>query len=1353
MFGLFRCNKLYVPLITILGSAGLFLSYSFFYVSWQQNYANERAFRLLSVVGDQLNKRFENLQSVMAAALVYSSDGKPGKPGRRNPSQYLKEVAGYGDQISVVDSMGPCPEPWKREGDMKLRLLNDPGAFSLRAEFQASYAGKPKPCFIKAEVNPAVELRERFHNLTADYFDDILIATSTGEVLFESNISGLRISNLDTLVTLQSANTSTSSKQEGSKTNAFRDASQFSNVKEVKLAGSVYKLYVQPAPLRITVSGNDKQYVKTLVCGLWRIDRQQSELVSIPYATLIWGALVALAIFGTVWPLLKVAYMSLTERLKRIHVFYLLSSGMFVTGILTVLVLNGAYTVRADDESREQLDSLATQIDENVRAELVRALVLMNGLESDQHVHDLMRKATRENWTSARFLESPFFERLTPASYPYFDNVFWTDDQGRQLFKLTVRGEATPQTPVPDSTYFRYVRDEQHLKTLGEIKLPASLKVPLPLPDTRFRFEPHYSPNTGEYVVVLAKPSNPAGRGDLPKHFEHLTAQVLVTKFISLVDPSLPEGYGFAVVDHDGLVQFHSSEGRNQIENFFKESRDNAVLKALVMNGTSDFANVDYNGKQQLMRVMPLPYIADPALTLVVFRNTNYFNNINVACMLVFGLLAGLFSLPFLIGLAVYVIQAGPYPLERLWPSPAHTGIYIRMIAANVCLAAAFLMRFPAMEVSEILAAAAAVAVAAALFAITGSTRIRQVFSVGTAAVLIGIVVAKWSWALMPALTYVALSGPWASRWPTRFVSSVRGVKILYLAAAFSLLTVLVVLPCFGLFKISYNSVNRLDLETALRDRLDLLTHRAEELREAFARLQTAPGERTKPPSEALVRILERRIGETLDRYDNAIFWPSDAGRTKTSDLHVTALEKGIAWATGWLPNSSPGAKLRETAMAETAKKAEPWQHGQTGDDEVIEMKGNFQGIGEEDALRGVYPMWQLPSQAAILMGGLAILLLVWLSYMIRKMFLTGLAQVPPLASWEIGREQVERNLLIIGHPKSGRSTRAGKLDAKDWIDLAQVITCGNWTLGELPHPTVVVDTFEFDIDNPDNCLAKLKLLEDLVYVRKKHVILLSTVDPMFYVAESSPEIVTPRGQAPEPAAQILDRWAAVLSSFVKFEMEDLSTDCIDICVAGLKGKGKPCPDELVRLVHQECDHTAQLSKLGCTILECYCSKAGVSRADVIEELLDRADAYYRVLWSTCTRQERLVLFQLARDGWANPKNERAIQQLERRRLVTRSPGLRIMNESFRRFVDNAQLPSEVAKWEEEVQNSTWSALKLGFTTAALAAGAWLLYTQQDLFQVGLGYIAAMGTASGAVVGLIRNVTRTKTGGAAEKLG
>jgi hypothetical protein len=163
-------------------------------------------------------------------------------------------------------------------------------------------------------------------------------------------------------------------------------------------------------------------------------------------------------------------------------------------------------------------------------------------------------------------------------------------------------------------------------------------------------------------------------------------------------------------------------------------------------------------------------------------------------------------------------------------------------------------------------------------------------------------------------------------------------------------------------------------------------------------------------------------------------------------------------------------------------------------------------------------------------------------------------------------------------------------------------------------------------------------------------------------------------------------------------------------------------------------------------MLEAHDGGPAVSRAALVEELLDRADAYYRVLWSTCTREERLVLFQLARDGWANPKNERAIQQLERRHLVRRSPGLRILNESFCRFVKAAQLPEEVAKWEHDERHSAWSAVKLGLTTAALMAGAWLLYTQQDIFQMGIGYVAAMATASGTVLTLIRSFTRTKSG-------
>src|SRR5258705_13820758 len=119
----------------------------------------------------------------------------------------------------------------------------------------------------------------------------------------------------------------------------------------------------------------------------------------------------------------------------------------------------------------------------------------------------------------------------------------------------------------------------------------------------------------------------------------------------------------------------------------------------------------------------------------------------------------------------------------------------------------------------------------------------------------------------------------------------------------------------------------------------------------------------------------------------------------------------------------------------------------------------------------------------------LALLLAGWLHFVIRKVFLTDLEDVPQLKEWTPG-EGGRQSMLIIGHPKSGKSARAAALLDVDWLDLAQVVTMGNWVLPPFTRPVVVVDHFEFDIDNPNTCMSKLKLLERLLYVEKKRVIL-----------------------------------------------------------------------------------------------------------------------------------------------------------------------------------------------------------------------------------------------------------------------
>src|SRR5258708_4665098 len=217
------------------------------------------------------------------------------------------------------------------------------------------------------------------------------------------------------------------------------------------------------------------------------------------------------------------------------------------------------------------------------------------------------------------------------------------------------------------------------------------------------------------------------------------------------------------------------------------------------------------------------------------------------------------------------------------------------------------------------------------------------------------------------------------------------------------------------------------------------------------------------------------------------------------------------------------------------------------------------------------------------------------------------------------------------------------------------------------------------------------------MFAGEKRVLMLSAVYLMSFLAAGSPEIVTPTEAHNESPAQHLDRWASVLSLFKKRKMEDAKENSFK-CI--LAGQENPCRTEFVEWVKAECDYTAQLRRIGRDMLRAHCDdQEPMSKAQFLEELLDRTDSYYRVLWSTCTKDERLVLFQLGEDGWANPKNGRALQQLQRRRIVRRGSGFRIVNESLRRFIRTPQAPEELAKWEEDEEQSTLRGAKQGLGT------------------------------------------------------
>ena len=135
-------------------------------------------------------------------------------------------------------------------------------------------------------------------------------------------------------------------------------------------------------------------------------------------------------------------------------------------------------------------------------------------------------------------------------------------------------------------------------------------------------------------------------------------------------------------------------------------------------------------------------------------------------------------------------------------------------------------------------------------------------------------------------------------------------------------------------------------------------------------------------------------------------------------------------------------------------------------------------------------------------------------------------------------------------------------------------------------------------------------------------------------------------------------------------------------------------------------------------------------------------------MWHEFSADQKFVLAQLAEDGLLNPANGRAIRQLVRRGLITKDPQFRVMNESFRRFLRSA-VPSRMKQqWAHEARGSGWGKANAAFFMTLLIVAAFLLATQNQLWQSSAAYVT---TAFGALGTLTKLFSTLRGGPPAEK--
>ncbi|MBM3744376.1 MAG: hypothetical protein FJW34_01090, partial [Acidobacteria bacterium] len=1248
------------------------------WVSAQRDYFTGRNLRLLAVMSDQVESRIDLLAAVLRGAATQASRGE---------THYFKQF--LRESVPEVSPADPSPEKAATTSceDTRLRPLvavsRKENQSILRFEIACSGHSFAAEASLEALIAPFV--RE-------GVFGDVLLAEADSRVLFQYAPSGARIERLDALLEGRTA--------EPKQAPQWATLRRFGSTADVEIAGAAYKLFLQPVALALKAKPEDPHTVEWALCGVTRGSDFLAGSMAISYQIIAWFTFLVIAMFLG-WPFLKAAFMNHRERLRISDALFMVLATPIGVCLLTLLALNTYHDHVLQVETHDQLEELAGAVNRNLVQELRDIRAQMEAF--NQRLSSGLAR-------QGNILADPKLFNHPADPYPYLESVWWTNQQGLQVRKWAVRSQPTQSIPVAARGYFTNLKAGRHWR----------------LDDREFQLEPIYSWTTGENTAVYMM--------RMPDGSDYWSAAI-TTRLLSVMQPLLPPGYGYAIIGSDGKVLFHSDVRRNLKENFFDDlDEDDELLPAVFARAAVRFSS-HYLGRGHRLYAAPVVGIENLAWTLVVFRDSTLLRSLDLEVLALALSLLFVYGVVFVLAAAVVHYLPPKVGADWLWPRREMAGGYRHLSCAYALMLLAslpWLFGAGPLEILAWVACAPAAAVAMAFTRLGGGETAggwkRRAGEVAPA--LLPALLAAWLLVFSPRPWWVSLllcatlaaagtSCCWAA--VRRFFDGacVPRYHAVYVWARVLLLSLVATAPCIGFFTLACDH----ELELLIKHGHLLMARSAEER----ARRIVGEYREVTIPEREKTRLLEGMLAlvKARDAYPEALSHttlkaspekvPGDnggaaAGIRQSAERAIRGALTGIrrpydqvAWETGGLAEDQPldGRWKWETDKEGNLKLLYPYRFD------------GYQRLEVSSRLPRLRP----PNDP--LGWGLLLALLVapWpcLRFMARRVFLLDVEEPAPLKETALDPcEPVTRNLLVLGEPCSGKSAQLSKRSNIHTVNLAAVAVAARWEEAltearESRAEVVALDHFEYQIEGAECSRRKLHLLEQLRYADKRTVVILSTVDPLYYftsggAGDAPSETGRTSGSEREGAPLSLpevDRWAGVLSSFEKLHYAEHRDGDFERAMDEFSAKVAP-DGEPRRVLERECSGTSRLRAIGREFAESVPEGASYTEEQIVGEILHRAEAYYRAVWATCSQNEKLLLIQLAQDGLANVKSRAARDQLRWKGLIRLRPRIRVMNESFRRFVLSAQHPEEVSQWEKEGAAAGWNAPRTALLILAL---------------------------------------------------
>ena len=345
MFGWVRTLKtpsVLLPVFAVLSLTLVAVTYYFFWVRTQTQEFDDRAFRKIANISDTLSQELK----LYRAVLSYSW---------RGPSTYMTPKETFADLLhSEVPDLQDCPtKPVSRTAESALvQSIQESGNFPLSGS-----AGGTKCISLTTLASGAIG-----STFPADLFDEILIATRDGSVLFQSTRTGLRITDLkemypkdhDLILPLGKSDGSQAKIEPGvpeaGSADSFEDARGHSELEDVQIAGTGYRIYLVPIvtsvegvqPLQIpthtTHASAGEEKVGLLVVGLIKTRRFQTSTFAAPKNMTIWGLLILSYLLIGFWPPLRLLFTRYTDRIPASTVACIFLMNVVAGAVLGVMV-------------------------------------------------------------------------------------------------------------------------------------------------------------------------------------------------------------------------------------------------------------------------------------------------------------------------------------------------------------------------------------------------------------------------------------------------------------------------------------------------------------------------------------------------------------------------------------------------------------------------------------------------------------------------------------------------------------------------------------------------------------------------------------------------------------------------------------------------------------------------------------------------------------------------------------------------------------------------------------------------------------------------------------------------------